>query len=162
MAQWHQSGYGFVDAVDGRRVYVHHTAFGGGDLEVGERVTVDVVPDQRNAGKFMAQWLIREGEEVPNGVPSRPERDEAALYKPATVIEWHEDRGYGFVELADARRVYVHHSFFGGGHLVVGGSCEVIVVPDQVNPGKWSATSLRGAAVAPRNEEEPTAKRPRV
>lgn len=68
----------------------------------------------------------------------------------ATVVDWLEDRGYGFLELPDGRRVYVHHSSFGGGSLLQGGSCEVVVAADRLNPGKWRAASLRGPAIVAR------------
>merc|ERR1712129_169216 len=68
-----------------------------------------------------------------------------------TVTEWHEERGYGFIELGDGRRLYVHHTAFGGGSPVQGAPCEAIPAPDKVNVGKWSTESVRGdAAVIPR------------
>merc|ERR1712217_63499 len=85
--------------------------------------------------------------------------------QPATIVEWMEDRGYGFLELLDTRRVYVHHSSFGGGSLVVGEPCEVVVASDRMNPGKWRAASLRGTAIVPRapgDRETSDAKRQRL
>lgn len=179
--EWDLRGYGFVQTDDGRRVYVHHSAFGSGNLAVGERVSVLVIPDQRNPGKLMAQTLARDGGLVAQGCQAAPAPDLAAPFSfapsldgaggsaPApqdgniglfqtnqltteewligSVTEWHEERGYGFIELLDGRRLYVHHTAFGGGSLVQGSQCEATVAPDKVNHGKWQATAVRGDAV---------------
>lgn len=150
VVMWHTSGYGFVEAEDGRRIYVHHTAFGGGDLEVGLRVCFSVAPDLRNPGKLMAQWLVKDGDPLPGSAGFYANQGAGAAFQPGMVMEWHEERGFGFVELLDLRKVYVHHTAFGGGSLKIGEHCEVVVVPDQVNPGRWSAGALRGQAVVPR------------
>lgn len=54
-----RKGYGFVHTEHGIRAFVLHAAFGGGNLELGERVLVRVAPDGRNAGKFMVRKLVR-------------------------------------------------------------------------------------------------------
>merc|ERR1712107_302054 len=59
VTQWDEKGgFGFVQLQDGRRAYVHHSAFGSGNLTVGEQVFVTVCPDQRNAGKWMVKTLF--------------------------------------------------------------------------------------------------------
>uniref|UniRef100_A0A7S2CW83 Cold-shock domain-containing protein n=1 Tax=Alexandrium andersonii TaxID=327968 RepID=A0A7S2CW83_9DINO len=192
--EWDVRGYGFVQTDEGRRVYVHHSSFGSGNLDVGERVSVVIVPDQRNPGKLSAQSLARDGgiaaevalledgndgSETQSFDPSAPFSlpakkgmseglDSAASpleeWHSGTVVQWQEDRGFGFIELSDGRRLYVHHSAFGGGSLLQDGKCEAQVAPDRVNPGKWSATAVRGEAVVPRSDGfggEPAAKRHR-
>jgi len=176
--EWEPKGYGFVLTEDGRKVYVHHSAFGQGDLTPGEHVRVSVVADQRNPRKFMANTLVRvggdAGGELGGGCGSGLQFGLGDLgggmvsenWQLARVAEWHDDRGYGFVELEDARRVYVHHSAFGGGSLLEGAECETVVTPDRLNPGKWRAAQVRGNAVVPkpagRERGEPDEKRPRL
>jgi len=192
VTEWDTKGFGFVITEDGRRVYVHHTAFGTGNLCVGERVAVTIIPDQRNPGKLMAQKLVRDGAQQGLAPQAHPEPQSvvkgeldsadahfsvkgnasAPLYLQeeeewvgGTVSEWHEDRGYGFIELEDGRRLYVHHTAFGGGSLVQGAPCEAIPVPDKVNVGKLSAASVRGdAAVINRASggDDPPVKRSRA
>jgi len=176
--EWDPRGYGFVQTEDGRRVYVHHSAFGQGDLIAGEQVRVGVIPDLRNPGKFMASTLTRAGlgglGELSRGCGSglqmglgelstgETEMPQPQDWQHAKVAEWHDDRGYGFLELDDGRRVYVHHSAFGGGSLLHGQDCEAIATPDRLNPGKWRAASVRGGAVVPKTEGEPSEKRQRL
>jgi len=202
VVDWDLRGYGFVQTDDGRRVYVHHSAFGSGNLAVGERVSVVTIPDQRNPGKLMAQALARDGGLVAQGCQAAqvaqncqvaqaaqscqapPVQDLSAPFSlPVTlesvaaappeewhsgaVSEWHEERGYGFIELTDGRRLYVHHSAFGGGSLLQGMPCEAMAAPDRVNQGKWSAVAVRGNAVLQRPGgatpgTEPAAKRLRT
>lgn len=168
--EWdHSRGFGFVQTEDGRRVYAHHSAFGIGDLEAGERVRIAVVPDQRNPGKFMAATLVRlsgkVGAAAPEpGMPPSTGAGKDHEWEPGTVADWLEDRGYGFLELVDGRRVYVHHSAFGGGSLTTGEVCEVAVASDRMNPGKWRAAAVRGTAVVPRppdGRRDSDSKRPR-
>merc|ERR1712224_847616 len=64
----------------------------------------------------------------------------------AYVAEWREGQGYGFISIGDGRRAYVHHTAFGGGSLILGARCDVIVVEDPINPGKWKVTQLSGEA----------------
>ena len=54
-----------------------------------------------------------------------------------TVAEWHEECGYGFLTMANGRRVYIHRSSFGGiGSLEVGAGLQVTTRPDPCNPGR--------------------------
>jgi len=181
VTDWDSRGFGFLQSDDGRRVYVHHSAFGSGDLVVGERVSVVIIPDQRNPGKLMGQTLARDGGLAAQGaqleavVPDlqelgamSPGLESAALtpqeWLSGTVAEWHEERGYGFIELEDGRRLYVHHTAFGGGSLLQGSPCEAVATADKVNYGKWSAAAVRGDAVVPRASSggEPALKRSRA
>jgi len=165
VAEWDQRGFGFVQLHDGRRAYVHHSAFEGrGDLEVGERVGCVVGPDSRNPGKLAVAHLTRHTV-APAALGAPTEQLLLQEWLPAVIIEWHDDRGYGFVETTDGRKAYVHHSAFGGGSLLQGHACEAVVTPDRRNPGKWSASAVRGDAVAPRPAPagaEPAAKRQRA
>merc|ERR1712083_93872 len=53
------------------------------------------------------------------------------------VASWSEDGGYGFLNMEDGRRAYIHRSMFGGtGSLAVGTSLLVSTRPDSRNPGK--------------------------
>jgi len=60
VTEWHEnSGYGFILLHDGRKLYVHRSAFGGtGGLMVGSRLRVAVKPDTRNPGKWCAAQVI--------------------------------------------------------------------------------------------------------
>merc|ERR1740121_2942018 len=158
--EWEPKGYGFLYTEDGRKVYVHHSAFGQGDLTPGEQVRCSVVPDRRNPRKFMADRVTRlEGAglalgDLGDGSGSSLQMMGHAevgdgIWMPAKVHVWYEEKGYGFVELQDGRRVYVHHSVFGHGSLLDGGDCETVVAPDRLNPDKWRAIQVRGAAVVP-------------
>jgi len=189
VVEWDLRGYGFVQTDDARRIYVHHSAFGSGNLNLGERVSVAAIPDQRNPGKLMAHHLERDDGMASQGGDQWPTPDQAAPFSlasgpgpcsqgpsqgpssqdgedwlPGTVAEWHEERGYGFIVLEDGRRLYVHHSAFGGGSLQQGSPCEATAAPDKVNHGKWSATAVRGAAVVQRTGGggEPASKRHRA
>jgi len=206
--EWDPRGFGFAQTDDGRRVYVHHSAFGSGNLSIGERLSMVVSPDQRNPGKLMTQNVARDGghaadqqlaqlpvqvaraplvRTVPPFVQAAPRPLlQAAPLRPlppvvpkivasptcpaeewegGTVTEWYDERGYGFIELDDGRRLYVHHSAFGGGSMLQGLRCEAMAMPDKINKGKWSAASVRGDAVMyrkPGDELPPQTKRQRV
>lgn len=162
--EWESRGFGFVELEDGRRAYVHHSAFGSGDLMFGEKVSVSVVADQRNPGKWSVKSLVRQSaspdmqetvaqtqtQNLNDLMGNDGDEQAEQAYVIGTVVQWHEDRGYGFVDLEDGRKVYVHHTFFGGGSLMEGQPCELLPAPDRKNPGKWSATHVRGAAVIKR------------
>merc|ERR1711871_562946 len=64
-----------------------------------------------------------------------------------TVSQWNVG-GYGFVDLVDGRRAYVHASECPGGeHLACGETVSTYVSPDPQNPGKWCCHGVvRGAA----------------
>lgn len=169
---WDPRGYGFVRTDNGTRAYVHADAFGGGgDLFLGERVKVSISPDTRDQKKFKAPVLLRHNPPLKPGEIEREDgwqkpADDTEVRAPATntpgppplteadmgedkwanaaVVQWHEDRGFGFVSMEDGRRAYVHHSVFGGGALTVGHSCRVLVCRDRVNTGKWMVAAITG------------------
>lgn len=58
------------------------------------------------------------------------------------VQEWHE-RGFGFIELSDGRRAYVHNSQCGGEHLQKGEAVTALITTDSKNPGKLAAHSVQ-------------------
>eukprot|EP00927_Polykrikos_kofoidii_P057502 TRINITY_DN5163_c0_g1_i2.p1 TRINITY_DN5163_c0_g1~~TRINITY_DN5163_c0_g1_i2.p1 ORF type:complete len:619 (+),score=83.93 TRINITY_DN5163_c0_g1_i2:209-2065(+) len=162
VTSWDARGFGFVQTDDGRRVYVHTSAFGGGDLVEGERLRLIVRPDDRDPLKFMAKTLVREGDEPPQPQEEANEDSETKEFLSGTVAEWNNERGFGFVQVDDGRRAYVHHSAFGGGSLLQGLPCDVVLVPDQVNIGKWKASEIYGECVQSRADGEPLSKRPRL
>merc|ERR1719183_124609 len=138
VGEWHiDRGFGFVNLDDGRRAYIHRAAFGGnGDLIVGQRITVTVKPDARNPGKICVdQVSYVEGENGHLAMGVKVQQEESpntAMYGGGAfqgageatdghVSEWREDKGFGFINLDDGRRAYVHRSAFGGaGDLVAG------------------------------------------
>eukprot|EP00928_Gymnodinium_smaydae_P018309 TRINITY_DN16977_c0_g2_i2.p1 TRINITY_DN16977_c0_g2~~TRINITY_DN16977_c0_g2_i2.p1 ORF type:complete len:286 (+),score=51.18 TRINITY_DN16977_c0_g2_i2:439-1296(+) len=182
VVSWDPRGFGFVLTEEGRRVYVHNSAFGGGDLQERELVRVAVFPDDRDPTKLMAKRLERRPPPGALNVPeewreleklglSLPPVSQASLvaaaaagtaaaegeaeWLNATVADWAEQRGFGFVVLEDNRRAYVHHSSFGGGSLQKGQSCQVVVMPDRLNAAKLMVSQIRGEAVVPRTLGEP-------
>lgn len=125
VAQWNERGYGFIEAHDGRRAYVHSSAFGGGDLEVGEAVSCVLEEDAQNPGK----WCAKNVQRGPAG-------------EDGEVDSWNPQGGFGFLTMADGRRAYIHASFLGGGELVVGERLRVLLKPDPRNPGKFSVAEV--------------------
>jgi len=123
---WSTRGFGFIGLEDGRRAYVHHTQFGGGDLEIGEAVTAIIAQDRQNPEKWAARDIQR-------GSGSRSQ---------GVVASWNA-KGFGFVDLLDGRRAYVHASQFDGKNLLEGEEISCIVVEDQQNPGKWAAMEVQ-------------------
>mmetsp|Transcript_125584 Transcript_125584/g.217741 ORF Transcript_125584/g.217741 Transcript_125584/m.217741 type:complete len:468 (+) Transcript_125584:47-1450(+) len=175
VADWkEQGGYGFINLDDGRRAYVHRSNIGGIgflDLVVGTRYRVNVQPDMRNPGKFSVSSIAGEADapgvfqaaqptQLPQQVQQAPQMQMQQSaggddwFESGTVSDW-KDSGFGFVNLDDGRRVYVHRSVLGGvGSLVVGGRVEVTVKPDLRNPGKFCADTVLGDGVS----YEPAAK----
>jgi len=58
VSDWKEDGgYGFMSMQDGRRAYIHRSAFGGvGSLATGMSLQVTTKPDPRNPGK----WCVAE------------------------------------------------------------------------------------------------------
>merc|ERR1719188_1874346 len=135
--QWRkESGFGFLNMEDGRRVYIHASVFrdhGIRDLEVGARLKVATKPDERNPGK----WCVAE---IKSGFGGFGEDTSSQMFA-ATVTEW-DQRGFGFAVAGagdSERRVYIHHSSFGSGDLQVGERVSVTIGQDQRNPTKHCA-----------------------
>lgn len=129
VTEWNPRGFGFVMMEDGRRAYVHNSQCGGEHLLQGEVVTAILVPDAKEPGKWAAHQVKRD-------LSSLSAED-------GVVVDWREEGGYGFLQLEDGRRAYVHRSSFGGaGSLPVGARLRVIVGPDVRNPGKWSVAEV--------------------
>merc|ERR1712190_439654 len=139
---------------DSRKVYIHASKFGGGDLSVGMRLHVIVEADPRNPGK----WCV--AEVLPDGLhmavpPLRPAQNQwtpsrafnattPVPFDRGTVEDWNAQGGYGFLRLDDGRKVYIHASKFGGGDLSVGMRLRVLVEADPRNPGKFSVGEVLG------------------
>jgi len=129
VTEWSPRGFGFLMMEDGRRAYVHNSQCGGEHLLQGEVVTAVLVPDAKEPGKWAAHQVKRD-------LSSLTSED-------GVVLDWHEDGGYGFLQLEDGRRAYIHRSSFGGaGSLPLGARLRVIVSPDIRNPGKWSVAEV--------------------
>lgn len=199
---WDPRGFGFVQSLDGRQIYVHSSAFGGGDLLVGELVQVNVAADERQPNRYMAKQVVRRPEMVAatasagsacgacggsvenwsgagaacsgggvlknvagvfgatlghhfGGLVPFYQAPDAGVdaeldgeaWTRGVVADWNDERGFGFVSLEDGRKVYVHHTAFGGGSLQKGMQVEARVVPDRINSGKWMVEKLRGPEV---------------
>jgi len=152
VGEWlEESGYGFMHMDDGRRAYVHRSALGaGGSLVVGSRLRVALGPDARNPGKWCVSEVLAEvqpGQQAPAPLPGRPEPlgSPGAGSEVGLVTDWNDAGGYGFLQLQNGRRAYIHRSVLGaGGSLIVGMRLSVVVQPDQRNPGKWSVAEVSG------------------
>lgn len=131
VTQWNgEKGFGFAELVDGRRAYVHNSSCGGAHLQEGEIISAMVMADSKNSGKWAAQ-LVRRG---------------ATEQEVGSVAEWREEGGYGFVQLEDGRRAYIHRSAFGGaGSLAVGTRLAFTIKEDSRNPGKWCIDRVIGS-----------------
>ncbi|CAK0803001.1 unnamed protein product [Prorocentrum cordatum] len=101
-------------------------------LAVGSTMRVTVKPDPRNPGKWTVDQVVAQPPGAPQGA-APPMGDTAS----GTVASWNEDGGYGFLDMEDGRRAYIHRSMFGGaGSLAVGSRLLVSTRPDSRNPGK--------------------------
>eukprot|EP00931_Biecheleriopsis_adriatica_P055339 TRINITY_DN32690_c0_g1_i1.p1 TRINITY_DN32690_c0_g1~~TRINITY_DN32690_c0_g1_i1.p1 ORF type:complete len:543 (+),score=130.34 TRINITY_DN32690_c0_g1_i1:49-1629(+) len=156
VTEWRDRGFGFVMTPDGKRAYVHHSTFGGGDLSIGEKVQVQIIPDKVNPSKNMVAALVRDQSKT---------SDDNFTWEKAKVHEWYEQRGFGFVELLDgSKRLYVHETIFRGGSLILGEEVEVVCAPDTIDPDKWRAKRVRGPGVKSlgQGDSEQDAKRQRT
>jgi len=156
VTEWNQAGgYGFVLMDDKRRAFIHRNTFGGqGDLLVGMRLRVTTKPDPRNPGKWCVGEII--GELTGEPPPSRWAQGQA---EEGTVAEWNQTGGYGFLNMDDGKRAYIHRNFFGGsGDLLVGMRLRVTTRPDPRNPGKFCVENV----VSFGETSEPQAKRMRT
>jgi len=137
VTQWNEKGFGFVEFTDGRRAYVHTSACDGQHLVEGEQISAVCAADDKNPGKWAAQQVRRGPAELDSG----------------SVTEWRDEGGYGFVQLDDGRRAYIHRTAFGEtGSLPVGTRLVVRVKEDSRNPGKWCVDKVLAF-----EEEEPVA-----
>ncbi|CAK0803000.1 unnamed protein product [Prorocentrum cordatum] len=136
VSEWNEAGgYGFLTTGDGRRAFIHRSMLGqlpGQGLAVGSTMRVTVKPDPRNPGKWTVDQVVAQPPGAPQGA-APPMGDTAS----GTVASWNEDGGYGFLDMEDGRRAYIHRSMFGGaGSLAVGSRLLVSTRPDSRNPGK--------------------------
>jgi len=158
VTEWNQAGgYGFVLMDDKRRAFVHRNTFGGqGDLLIGMRLRVTTKPDPRNPGKWCVGEII--GELTGEPPPSRWAQGQA---EDGVVAEWNQNGGYGFLNMDDGKRAYIHRNFFGGsGDLLVGMRLRVTTRPDPRNPGKFCVENVVSFGEAA--PVEPEAKRLRT
>jgi len=169
VVEWHEDGgYGFLTMDDQRRVYVHRSFFGGipghGSLRVGQRLRVATRPDARNAGKWCVAEVFGElTDPTQPPPPPAPAVGQNSTGEDGTVHEWHEDGGYGFLNMDDGRRVYVHRSHLGGGvTLLAGQRLRITTKPDTRNAGKWSVAEVISGLEASLSRDAQPSKRPRV
>lgn len=135
VVQWNERGFGFIEFDDGRRAYVHATALGdsrtmGGGLTPGEAVSCVLEQDKANAGKWCAKEVLR----GPTG-------------EDGEICQWNVQGGFGFLNMDDGRRAYIHASVFGDHErreLAIGLRMRVATKPDPRNPGKWSVSAVKG------------------
>jgi cold shock CspA family protein len=161
VTQWSPNGYGFIECSDGRRAYVHNSAFGGQHLQMNEIVTASLKEDARNPGKWSVDRVIGVGLVATPSVPSDTLPPRASNLVKGTVSEWNP-RGFGFVMMEDGRRAYVHSSQCPfGQHLSKGETIFATIVPDPSNPGKFAAHSVTKASDSEELWVEPPAKRNR-
>jgi len=153
VVEWNNDrGYGFIMLDDGRRAYVHNSAYQGNHLAKGQLVSAVVTEDARNPGKYAARQVsVENGYREPAHSSasslslSRAEEPDSERLE-GKVSEWNE-RGFGFIELADGRRAYVHNSQTGGEHLYQGEVVSAVLVSDSKNPGKLAAHEIQRGAV---------------
>ena len=89
-------------------VYVHTSAFGGGNLEVGKQVTFDTEDVGHKSGRQVAT-NVRGPAVIGVGKLS------------GTVLSWITARGFGFIEQeGESGKIYVHCSTISSGYLVEG------------------------------------------
>lgn len=142
-----------------KKAFIHHSVFGEGDLLVGSRFRVLLSPDVQDPEKLcvleIREQLPSAGHEAPSSGPG---------FKEGTVQQWNQERGFGFIELDDGRRLHVHHTAFGGGSMLEGGRVEAIPMADKKNPHKWTAAVVKGEGVvtAGPRRSEPTQTREAV
>eukprot|EP00659_Diplonema_papillatum_P017507 gene17507-26933_t len=126
-------------------VYVHSSAFGGGNLTVGKTVNFDVQDVEHKSGRQVATNVS--GEAV-RGVGS----------KKGTAKKWIFSKGFGFIEEdgkptkeeGDENEIYVHCSELGGGYLIAGRQVFFDLEERENDEKKRThAVNLSGPAVRP-------------
>mmetsp|Transcript_47890 Transcript_47890/g.145428 ORF Transcript_47890/g.145428 Transcript_47890/m.145428 type:complete len:635 (+) Transcript_47890:69-1973(+) len=146
VSQWNESGFGYIDLVDGSSVYVDCAACDGQHLTLGEEVSAVIVHDWQKPGNLAAKSIVRKGDP---GVE-------------CTVTDWRASAGWGFVLLDEGGSAFIHASAFGGGNLTVGMRLRVTTRYDaskgrmavdevkgmsaEAGPGGWAPTAPAEAA----------------
>ncbi|KAJ9451105.1 hypothetical protein DIPPA_20866 [Diplonema papillatum] len=172
VARWNsRKGCGNISCSDfAEDLFVHVSAFGGGELIEGAPVNFDV-EDEAN-GKKKAIMVTGEGVDPSRRPPPRDEGRDGGGYGTyntrtrfgggrgggrggggqtysGTVARWNSRKGLGYISCRDFDQdVFVHVSAFGGGELVEGQSV-TFEVEDEGN-GKVRAQHVQGPAVDPR------------
>jgi len=154
-----EGGFGFLSMLDGRRAYIHRSAFGGkGSLTNGMKLRVTTKPDPRNPGKWCIEEVKGVVAEEPVSLAATTATMAAVAAPPndqelsSCIVDTWDARGFGFVKTDDGRRAYVHNSSCGGLHLQQGQAIYAQIVPDPQNPGKWAATNVHEGSVATSGE----------
>jgi len=139
VVKWESKGYGFIRFEDGREAYVHVSSCGGRDLVKGELVSAILAADPKKEGRFCALNV-----------------SEGPIGDDGTIAQWNEDKGYGFVQLDDGRRAFLHRSAFGA-HATPspGWRLRVLTRPDGKNPGKWQVSVVKATNEEPLSSLSP-------
>ena len=142
VAHWDRAGYGYARDYEGRYYFLHHTSFGGGDLNVGNEIRGVVEPNPHQPGyPTLVQVERRPGSVV--GSSWRPMGWYSCL-----VSQWHPGRGYGLLVAQGTdveelgRPIFVHARAFGGGDLKVGEMVDATL--------EWNKAYPRGPLLAAR------------
>lgn len=148
--EWNPRGFGFIGLADQRRAYVHASQLdsaldGSRDLVVGEPVYCVLAEDAKNPGKWQAMQVRRSsllgcgrGGAISSGAPVMGGGGEEG-----SVSQWNAS-GYGFLDMDDGRKAYIHSSSFGGGDLMTGTRLRVVTRPDSRNLDKWCVSEVLG------------------
>jgi len=131
--KWDSRGFGFITLSDGRYAYVHATACGDKHLSPGEVISAVVVPDPKREGGLCAQSVV-----------------DGPIGEDGILLEWTEEKGFGFLQMDDGRRAFLHRSAFGA-HVSPpsGVKLRVILQEDAKTPGKWSVREVKAAQEGP-------------
>eukprot|EP00927_Polykrikos_kofoidii_P019313 TRINITY_DN19016_c0_g1_i1.p1 TRINITY_DN19016_c0_g1~~TRINITY_DN19016_c0_g1_i1.p1 ORF type:complete len:567 (-),score=121.97 TRINITY_DN19016_c0_g1_i1:59-1759(-) len=125
--KWDPRGFGFITLEDGRYAYVHSSSCGDRHLTQGEVVSAIVTEDKRRSGGLCAQHVI-----------SGPVGEDG------TLMEWNEEKGFGFVQMDDGRRCFLHRSaMVAAASPKTGTRLRVNTKQDARSTGKWMVSEVK-------------------
>eukprot|EP00927_Polykrikos_kofoidii_P085527 TRINITY_DN9330_c0_g1_i1.p1 TRINITY_DN9330_c0_g1~~TRINITY_DN9330_c0_g1_i1.p1 ORF type:complete len:551 (+),score=96.51 TRINITY_DN9330_c0_g1_i1:137-1789(+) len=125
--KWDPRGFGFITLEDGRYAYVHSSSCGDRHLTQGEVVSAMVSEDKRRSGGLCALNVI-----------SGPIGEDGKL------THWNEEKGFGFMQMDDGRRCFIHRSaFITAASPKIGTRLRVVTKLDARNSGKWMVAEVK-------------------
>ena len=128
---------GIITEDSGEEIHVHSSAFGGGSLTPGKRVSFDLTNEVHNkTGKRIAYNVSGEGVVVVGKLSGK-------------VKAWIAPKGYGFVEMDDGTEVYLHRSALSNGHCLAGKTVFFDLEPQDHETGRKLAKNITGPGVRP-------------